>query len=156
VYSQTSSASRSGAIRSPSRCGHSTRYTNQPEISPDGRRVTFLTNRDGVDAVYVADEGKEPRRIAGTGEHRYFRPHWSADGRFVLRDPHGGAARRSAAPGGRAHFRPMAARRRFSTRSANLVNDVRETRDGRWLLWAELSGYAMRMFRARRGQHVAR
>jgi len=125
----------------------STRYTNQPEYSADGRRVVFTTNRDGVDAIYVSDGYGEPRRIAGAAEYRYFRPHWSADGRFVYAirtavqraGPPRQEAVRIAADGGALHV--------LNTLGGT-VNDVRETADGRFLLWGELSGYSMRLLRA--------
>jgi DNA-binding winged helix-turn-helix (wHTH) protein/dipeptidyl aminopeptidase/acylaminoacyl peptidase len=124
-----------------------TRYTNQPEFSPDGRRAAFSSNREGADAIYVAALDGAPRRIAFGDAHRYLRPHWAADGRSVLavritqgdagqpvqeavRIPVDGGPPEVLAPLGRA------------------VNDVRESADGRWLYWAELSGHAMRLVRA--------
>jgi Tol biopolymer transport system component len=124
----------------------STRYTSQAEFSPDGTQVAFASNRDGTDAVYVAPLGGEPRRIAFGDTYRYMRPHWSADGRWVhavridlgprgtkaqhaVRIPlDGGAAETLAIPAG--------------------VNDVRESRDGRWLYWGALAGEAMQLWRA--------
>lgn len=61
----------------------SMRYTNQAEFAPDGERVTFISNRDGAAAVYVAQEGQEPRRLTATDEFVYMRPHWSHDGRSI-------------------------------------------------------------------------
>jgi hypothetical protein len=50
---QTSSGPHRGeAARAP--LWPSTRYTNQPEFSPDGLRIAFASNRDGTDAIYVA------------------------------------------------------------------------------------------------------
>ena len=125
----------------------STRYTAQAEFSPDGRRVTFASNRDGTDSIYVATPGEAPRLVAGSPEHRYMRPHWSADGRFVYAVRSGVRARgtppqegvRIPADGGSPEL--LAA-------LGTAVNDVRETRDGRALFWGELSGHAMRLMRA--------
>jgi len=61
----------------------STRYTNQPEFSPDGTRVLFVSNRDGAGAIYVATLDGAPKRILATDDFAYMRPHWSRDGRFV-------------------------------------------------------------------------
>lgn len=61
----------------------SVRYTNQPEYAPDGKRVVFVSNRDGAAAVYVAQEGGEPRRLTATDEFVYMRPHWSHEGDAV-------------------------------------------------------------------------
>lgn len=125
----------------------STRYTNQPEFSPDGGRVAFASNRDGNDALYVATLDGEARRIAFGAGHRYLRPHWSADGRSVLAvritTPAQGPAVQEAvripvAGGGAVVLAAL----------GRAVNDVRESHDGRWLYWGELAGHAMRLLRA--------
>lgn len=126
----------------------STRYSSQPEFSPDGKQVAFASNRDGTDAIYVASPGAEPRRIAFGDAYRYMRPHWSADGRSVhavrvtlgakgagIQEPvripvEGGAAEILAIPG--------------------QVNDVRESADGRWLYWGTFNSGAMQLWRAPR------
>jgi Tol biopolymer transport system component/DNA-binding winged helix-turn-helix (wHTH) protein len=124
----------------------STRYSSQAEFSPDGTRVTFASNRDGTDAIYVASFEGEARRIAFGEGFRYLRPHWSADGRFVYAARHTlgadgsgtQAAVRIPADGGPAEV--LAA-------LGHAVNDVREGGDGK-LYWGEISGPAMRLLRA--------
>ncbi|MEO5692261.1 MAG: winged helix-turn-helix domain-containing protein [Usitatibacter sp.] len=122
----------------------STRYTSQPEFSRDNRRVVFSSNRDGADAIYVAALDGDPRRIAFGKEHRYLRPHWSADGLsvYAVRSANHGKrwqeALRIPAEGGPAVV--------LNT-LGNDVIDVREGGDGN-LYWAELSGHAMRLLRA--------
>ena len=125
----------------------STRYSNQPELSPDGRRVAFASNRDGTDALYVAALVGSPVRIAGDEGHRYLRPHWSADGRSVhavriATRPDGSTIQQAVriAADGTAH--------EVIAALGTAVGDVRETRDGRWLLWGETTGHAMRFMRA--------
>jgi DNA-binding winged helix-turn-helix (wHTH) protein/Tol biopolymer transport system component len=127
----------------------STRHTSQPELSPDGARVAFASNRDGTDALYVAALDGEPRRVAFGEEYRYMRPHWTADGRaihavrFTLR-ARGEPVRESVRiplDGGAAEVLTL----------PGPVNDVRESRDGRWLYWGVLEGDAMRLWRAPRG-----
>ncbi len=125
----------------------STRYTNQPELSPDGRRVAFASNRDGTDALYVAALEGSPVRIAGDDGHRYLRPHWSADGRSVH------AVRIAARPDGSTIQQAVRIAADGATHEVlaalgTAVGDVRETRDGRWLLWGEATGHAMRLMRA--------
>jgi Tol biopolymer transport system component/DNA-binding winged helix-turn-helix (wHTH) protein len=124
-----------------------TRYTNQPEFSPDGRHAAFSSNREGTDAIYVAPLDGTPRRIAFGESHRYLRPHWSADGRSVLAvritqgdaGPAAQEAVRIPLDGGPAEVLASLGRS---------VNDARESADGRWLYWGELSGHAMRLVRA--------
>jgi hypothetical protein len=57
--------------------------------SPDGSRIAFDSDRDGVRGVYVADsEGKGVRRVSGEGFASV--PSWSPDGRtlaFVRAEP---------------------------------------------------------------------
>jgi Tol biopolymer transport system component/DNA-binding winged helix-turn-helix (wHTH) protein len=127
----------------------STRYSNQPEFSPDGKRVTFASNRDGVDAIYVGDMQGEAKRVASGEAQRYMRPHWSADGRAVYAirmstDAGGGATQeavRIPAGGGAAEVLPALGR---------AVNDVQDGGDGN-LYWGELAGHAMRLMRAPAG-----
>lgn len=123
-----------------------TRYTSQPEFSPDGASAVFASNRDGADGLYVAALDGEPRRIAFEESARFMRPHWSADGRSVLavrlavRDaaPEQEAVRIDAALGSLQVLKEL----------GKEVADVRETRDGRWLVWGERAGDAMRLLRA--------
>ena len=61
----------------------STRYTNQPAVSPDGTRVAFVSNRDGNAALYVAPFDGSPRRLAPGDTRVFLRPHWSRDGRAI-------------------------------------------------------------------------
>jgi hypothetical protein len=138
----------SGPAKTP--LWRSTRYSNQAEFSPDGKRVTFASNRDGTDAIYVASFEGEARRIAFGEGYRYLRPHWSADGRSVYAIRHqqlaDGSANQAAvrihADGGPAEV--LAA-------LGQGVNDVREGGDGK-LYWGEISGPAMRLLRAPIGE----
>jgi Tol biopolymer transport system component len=50
--------------------------------SPDGKRIAFDSDRDGVRGVYVADEnGQHVRRVSGDGYAAV--PSWSPDGRTL-------------------------------------------------------------------------
>jgi Tol biopolymer transport system component/DNA-binding winged helix-turn-helix (wHTH) protein len=130
-----------------------TRYTSQPEFSPDGRSVAFASNRDGTDAIYVAPLDGSPRRIAFGDAYRYMRPHWSADGSAIH------AVRVTLGPAGRA--KQEAVRIRADGRSAEVIGlqgtigDVRETADGRWLIWSVQAGNALQLWRAPRDKLTA-
>jgi hypothetical protein len=51
-------------------------------MSPDGRRIAYDSDRDGVRGVYVANaDGSNPRRISGSGYAAV--PSWSPDGKHV-------------------------------------------------------------------------
>ncbi|MFO1311669.1 MAG: winged helix-turn-helix domain-containing protein [Burkholderiales bacterium] len=125
----------------------STRYTNQPEISPDGRRALFISNRDGAGAIYVAPlDGTSPRRLLGNDEFAYMRPHWSRDGSAIH------AVRLTRRPDGE---RVQEAVRvdadtgavEVLTALGTHVFDVRESGDGA-LVAGELAGNAARLLRA--------
>ena len=50
--------------------------------SPDGGRIAFDSNRDGVRAVYIADaDGRNVKRVSGDGFAAV--PSWSPDGRML-------------------------------------------------------------------------
>ncbi len=59
-------------------------------MSPDGERIAWDSDRDGVRGVYVANaDGTNPRRISGNGHSIV--PSWSPDGTrvaFVRAEPH--------------------------------------------------------------------
>ena len=137
----------------PRELWRTTRYTSQPEFSPDGRSVTFASNRDGTDAIYVAPIEGSPRRIAFGDAYRYMRPHWSADGRSIhaVRVTLGATGRsvqeavRIPADGAAAEVLAL----------QGTIGDVRETADGRWLLWSLQSNNALQLWRAPRDKLAA-
>ena len=123
----------------------SMRYTGQPEYSPDGGRIVFSSNREGTEALYVAEFGQAPARLNAPDGYRYIRPHWSADGKSIL------AVRIPVGSDGNKQFAV-----RIDIADAKLqpleqlgehVTDARESRDGRWLFYGEQDGHASRLFR---------
>jgi Tol biopolymer transport system component/DNA-binding winged helix-turn-helix (wHTH) protein len=125
----------------------STRYTSQPEFSPDGRRVAFVSNRDGNEGIYVARLDGEPLRLPLPAAHRYIRPHWSPDGLslYAVRIPVG--AMKSPVQHG-VRISIADGRIEVLEQLGAAVGAVRPSADGRWLYAGEVAGQAMRLVRA--------
>ena len=70
----------------------STRYTNDPAIAPDGRRVAFTSNRDGIASLFVGTLDGDARRVPVSGDAFYGRLAWAPDGTtlYAVRDAIGG------------------------------------------------------------------
>lgn len=63
----------------------SQRYNNQPTHSPDGRWLAFGSNRDGLEALYLAHpDGSGVQRLALDPRHRWVRPSWHPDSSHML------------------------------------------------------------------------
>lgn len=63
----------------------SQRYNNQPANSPDGRWLAFGSNRDGLEALYLArPDGTGVQRLALDASQRWVRPHWHPDATHLL------------------------------------------------------------------------
>ena len=124
----------------------STRYSNEPEFSPDAARLVFASNRDGADAIYVATAGGEARRIAFGEGYRFLRPHWSPDGRFVY-GVRTIAAAGSASPSEAVRFPAAGGPVEVLAALGRSVGDVREGPGG-ILYWGEAADHALRLMRA--------
>jgi len=130
----------------------STRYSNQPEFSPDGEQLAFASNRSGSDSIHVGPTaGGEPRRLPLADNARYIQPHWSPDGSelYAVR-----IAITAQKPSEQHALRVHVASGRISelTHLGNKVNNVVPITgaDGKGtaLLYGELSEHAMRLYRA--------
>src|SRR5262249_25751177 len=70
----------------PDRLTASTRLDSSPQISPDGRRLVFVSDRSGYDEIWTADvDGSNPRELTHMGGMAGS-PRWSADGNRVAFD----------------------------------------------------------------------
>lgn len=139
----------------------STRYTNQAEFSPDGKRVVFASNRDGSEGIFVGeldgDAAGAVRRMPLPEGFRYMRPHWTADGSaiFAVR-----IALSASRPSQQQAIRIDAASGKHEVMTAlgNAVNAVFPLSNGD-LLIGEVTDYAMRLIRydpsGRRGTRLA-
>lgn len=132
----------------------STRYTNQPQFSPDGKRVVFASNRSGGDAIHVAniDEpapgtSDDAKRLPFPDNARYIQPHWSADGSAVFAVQ---IAMTTAKPAEQRAVRVDLATGAVTTLThlGQQVNNAIPLADGRDIIYGEITDHSMRLFRA--------
>jgi imidazolonepropionase-like amidohydrolase/Tol biopolymer transport system component len=71
--------------------GEATRITNgqaydmQPAFSPDGKRIVFISDRNGSENIWIANaDGTKPRAVTTTERENYMSPIWSPDGEYVV------------------------------------------------------------------------
>ena len=61
-------------------------FDSQPKFAPDGKRIAFVSDRDGSENVWVANaDGSEPRKLSSdSGTVEFASPSWSPDGTHVV------------------------------------------------------------------------
>ena len=65
----------------------STREQYAPFISPDGRRVVFISNRSGTNEIWVCDsDGGNAQQMTSLGAGMTGTPRWSSDGKQIVFD----------------------------------------------------------------------
>jgi Tol biopolymer transport system component len=77
---------KSGAAL-PERLIASTRVDSSPQISPDGRRIVFASDRSGYDEIWIADaDGANQKALTNMRVHLTGSPRWSPDSRRIAFD----------------------------------------------------------------------
>ena len=114
----------------PERTIASTRSEYQPDYSPDGSKIAFISNRSGQSEVWIAGaDGSNPVQLTTQGTAPTI-PRWSPDGRRIA------FAKR---PGGNADVYVVDAQggspKRLTTSPGNDASP-RWSRDGRWIYFA--------------------
>src|SRR5687767_9356719 len=60
-------------------------YDMQPAFSPDGRKLVFISDRNGSENVWIANaDGTKARAVTTTERENYMSPTWAPDGEYVI------------------------------------------------------------------------
>ncbi|HEY7635630.1 MAG TPA: amidohydrolase, partial [Gemmatimonadales bacterium] len=60
-------------------------FDSQPRYSPDGKRIVFLSDRDGGENVWTcAVDGTQLRQVSKGPSSLYASPEWTPDGQYVV------------------------------------------------------------------------
>ena len=127
----------------------STRYTNQADFSPDGKRVAFASNRSGGDSIHIADLSNpagQPTRLPLPDDARYMQPRWSADGSEVFAVQIANTGKPASQRAVRIHV--ASGKVDVLTHLGTLVNNAIPLSNGREVIYGELAEHAMRLYRA--------
>jgi Tol biopolymer transport system component len=66
-----------------------TAYETMPRFSPDGRRIAFTSDRDGLENIWtMTSDGKDLRQISKERERQVSNPAWTPDGEYVVARKH--------------------------------------------------------------------
>src|SRR5690606_15206634 len=67
--------------------GHA--YETMPRFSPDGTRIAFTSDRDGLENIWTARiDGTDLRQISDERERQVSNPYWTPDGRYIVARKH--------------------------------------------------------------------
>jgi Tol biopolymer transport system component len=59
-------------------------YDSMPRVSPDGQWITFISDRDGDDNLWVTKrDGTEPRKLSDEKYSRLVTPTWTPDSQYI-------------------------------------------------------------------------
>jgi Tol biopolymer transport system component len=60
-------------------------YEHQPRFSPDGKRIAFTSDRDGLTNVWTAAvDGTDLRQVSKEREREVSNPAWTPDGQYLV------------------------------------------------------------------------
>src|SRR5690606_7298977 len=64
-------------------------YETQPRFSPDGSRIAFTSDRDGLENLWVMDaDGGNARQVTEERERQVSNPAWTPDGQYLVGRKH--------------------------------------------------------------------
>ncbi len=122
-------------------------FETQPGFSPDGRWLTYVSDRSGGEAVWIARaDGSQARRIGGHDDDTVLTsPAWSADGKAILvsrfrPDLNNYELWRYALDGTAELLVPVKPSPDAPRESWRSTLGVSVSRDGKWLYYARATG----------------
>ncbi len=60
-------------------------YDMQPRYAPDGSQITFVSDRNGSENLWIAEsEGGDPHALTTGERENYMSPVWTPDGKYVI------------------------------------------------------------------------
>src|SRR6185312_5450836 len=60
-------------------------FDSQPRYSPDGKRIVFLSDRDGSENVWTMDPDGSKTKLVSKGDNSlYASPEWTPDGNYII------------------------------------------------------------------------
>ncbi|HTB14370.1 MAG TPA: amidohydrolase family protein [Bryobacteraceae bacterium] len=60
-------------------------FDSQPSVSPDGKHIAFVSDRDGSDNLWICTiDGAEPKQLSKDPQGDFESPSWTPDGDYVL------------------------------------------------------------------------
>lgn len=64
-------------------------YDVQPRFSPDGKKISFTSDRDGIDNLWIIDrDGSNPKQITKEKERQVMNAVWTPDGQYLVARKH--------------------------------------------------------------------
>jgi Tol biopolymer transport system component len=126
----------------PTKLVASTGINTEPQFSPDGKRVAFVSWRTGNWGIWVCDsDGSNPRQLTSFHVSVGAYPHWSPDGReiaFTASPEHHAAIYVESAEGGQP--------RRLTLDDASVAAPT-WSRDGKWIYFGSKRSGAWQVWR---------